>query len=180
MNCGDIVKFVSIPNNVPPEWLANKTIGVGVTGVISRLNSLQNGYAEVLLKGHHTAHVPLECLSVADPDKITPESTVRVSSVQNISIDVLGEGRSITVPANEVIDIIENRDSLKAISASIHDRVTSDLSTISAMLSQFPRLDSGESDYHTLQHIRFMAGVASELTAISGLIAEHQSDTMPF
>lgn len=117
---------------------------------------------------------------VATVNKIIPGSVVKCASVQNISIDVLGEGRSLTVPAGEVIDLIENRNSLKAISASIHDRVTSELSTISAMLSQIHRLDSGESDYHTLQHIRFMAGVASELTAISGMIAEHQSDTMPF
>lgn len=64
---------------------------------------------------------------VATVNKIIPGSVVKCASVQNIGIDVLGEGRSLT-----------------------------------------------------LQHIRFMAGVASELTAISGMIAEHQSDTMPF
>lgn len=79
--------------------------------MISRLNSLQNGYAEVFLKGHHTAHVPLECLSLVDPDKITPGSTVRVSSVQNISVDVLGEGRTINVSAGQVVDWFDDKSS---------------------------------------------------------------------
>ncbi|CAB4191758.1 hypothetical protein UFOVP1229_125 [uncultured Caudovirales phage] len=113
MNCGDTVKFVSVPSNVPLAWVSNKTIGVGVLG---KIVGRQNGYAEVLLDGGHKAQVPIECLSLVGPDKVIPGSTVQVYSVQNISVNVLGEGRTINVSAGQVIDWFDENGEHAALS----------------------------------------------------------------
>lgn len=133
---GDMVKLAETPSDFPVSAIGFVEVGMigevtGVSGDASRVEVKFSRGSLATLARYFTLSEPAHGivdggtrLSVGnaddsdknhtktrDNDKITPGSTVKCASVQNLHIEVLGEGRTINVSAGQVVDWFDDKSS---------------------------------------------------------------------
>ena len=109
---GDKVELVELPVDLSES--ARMRIRVGIVGEVSKLSGDASRIEVVMPNGDSLATLAAYWrLSVpgADVNKIVPGSTVQCTNIQNLNIEVLGEGRTINVSAGQVVDWFDDKSS---------------------------------------------------------------------
>lgn len=109
---GDKVELIEIPPDLPKT--ATEMVRVGIVGEVCAMSGdasrveveLPSGGKLSTLAKHFRRSLPGVTVH-----KIVPGSTVQCASIQNIHIEVLGEGRTINVPAGQVVDWFDDKSS---------------------------------------------------------------------